>query len=99
MAEKIDRVFLIQNLLEILETERPVVPEDLRYLMDTIVTPLLNDQTVPLDSLDYDQFSEADLDALEQYIERAAGKDKRFSLLKSDLAGLSPLCVPQPVFC
>lgn len=99
MVSKIDLALLLQNLGAIPERELLFVPENLRYLMDTVVIPLLNKQTVSLSSLDYDQFEETDLDSLEQYIERDTGKNSDLWLLRTDIDRLSPLSIHRPVFC
>ncbi len=99
MANKVDPELLLQNMLALLEKEPPPVPEDLRYLMDAVVAPLLNERAVPLSSLDYSRFEESDLDSLERYIDRFADKDHLLRLLGDELGRLSPLCLPGPVFC
>lgn len=99
MVSKIDPALLLQNLGAIPERELLFVPENLRYLMDAVVIPLLNEQTVSLSSLDYDQFEETDLDSLEQYIERDTGKNSDLWLLRTDIDRLSPLSIHRPVFC
>ena len=99
MNQKFDPELLLQNMLALPEKGKAPVPEDLRYLMDTVVIPLLNEETVPLAGLDYDRFEEMDLDSLEEYIKKAADRDGGLWLLESELSHLSPLCGPCPVFC
>lgn len=99
MNQKFDPELLLQNMLALPEKGKAPVPEDLRYLMDTVVIPLLKEETVPLAGLDYDRFEEIDLDSLEEYIKKAADRDGGLWLLESELSRLSPLCVPCPVFC
>lgn len=98
MIQKFDMELLLQNMLALPEKGKAPVPEDLRYLMDAVVIPLLNEETVSLTSLDYDRFEEADLDSLEQYINNA-GRDSGLWTLKADLDRLAPFCLSQPVFC
>lgn len=99
MANKIDRELLLQNMLALPEEELSPIPKNLYYLMEAIVTPLLNDETIPLSSLDYDRFEEDDLDFLVGYMEEIEKKDSRLRWLNSEIGRLSPLCVHQPVFC
>ena len=99
MVSKIDPALLLQNLGAIPERELLFVPENLRYLMDAVVIPLLNEQTVSLSSLDYDQFEETDLDSLEQYVDKVTGKNSDLWLLRTELGRLSPLSIHRPVFC
>lgn len=99
MANKIDCGLLLQNMLDAPEEQQPSISENLRYLMEAIITPMLNDQEVPLSDLDFDRFEEDDLDILAQHIEEIEEKDTRLRKLNSEIGRLSPLCVHQPVFC
>lgn len=99
MVNKVDLELLLQNMLALPEKGQSPVPEELRYLMDAVVIPLLNEHTVSLSGLDYDRFEEADLDLLERYVDRATNRNSRLWLLRTELDRLSPLCVHRPVFC
>lgn len=101
MARRIDEALLFQYLLELKEKEPFSVPENIRYLMDAVVTPILNDRTVRLSDLDFDRFDEEALDALEQYVEEVTGKsDYSYQhQVELHLGRLSPLYSSQPVFC
>lgn len=99
MANKIDCGLLLQNMMTLSAEDQPPISENLHYLMEAIITPLLNDQEVPLSDLDFDRFEEDDLDILAQHIEDIEEKDTRLRKLNSEIGRLSPLCVHQPVFC
>lgn len=99
MARTIDKALLFQYLLELKERDPLFIPENIRYLMDTVVTPLLNDQTVRLTDLNFDRFDEDALDTLEQYVGEVAGKIDPLHQLDYQLARLSPLSVSDPIFC
>lgn len=99
MASKIDWELFLQNMLVLPEKNASPLPENLSYLMNAIVIPLLDGSVVPLSSLDYDRFEEDDLDSLEEYIENNPLEYDRLCRFNSEIDRLSPLCVPQSVFC
>jgi len=99
VTKQIDLELLLQNMLALPEQGKLPVPEDLRYLVETVVVPLLNGQTVPLSSLDYDRFDDADLNSLERYIDKTAGRNSGLWTLEANLIRLAPFCLSQPVFC
>ena len=101
MARTINDTLLFQYLLELKEKDPLGVPENIRYLMEAVVTPLLNDQPVRLTDLNFDRFDKDALDALEQYVNELTGKNdhQHQRLMDFQLGRLSPLCVGQPIFC
>ncbi len=99
MANMIDQGLLLRNLALLPEARPLTVPEDLSYLMEAIVIPLLNDQSVTLASLDYDRFDEEELDSLMAYLDGVTEKVERLREIILPIEKLAPLCVSHPVFC
>lgn len=99
MASMIDRGLLLKNLALLPEAKPLASPEEHSYLMEAIVAPLLNDQTVTLASLDYDRFDEKDLDSLLAYLDGVTERVERLREIIIPMEKLAPLCVSHPVFC
>lgn len=90
---------LLENLAMLPTVEPSTVPEEFSYLMEAIIIPLLDEQTVTLDGLDYDRFEEDKLDSLIAYLDGITEKTERLREIILPIEKLAPLCVSHPVFC
>lgn len=99
MVNKVDLKILLQNLGTLPEAAPPEYTLGVRYLVDVLVMPLLEDRTVMLDSLDYDRFGQDDLDALFGHLDHTGELIYRLEDLASSLGKLPPCCIPRPIFC
>ena len=99
MKRTLDLQKFYHNLLALPGSPAPTPPANVRYLMDALVTPLMEERQVDLESLDYSRFEQEDLDDLDAYV---GDLDKRFNDLLQmcgSLEKLPALCAPFPVFC
>ena len=99
MARTLDQKLFIQHLLELPQENLPEPPEEIQYLMDHIVAPLLDDQFVSLQELDFDQFDEERLDQLEEYVDWRGNGAGPLYALAGDVQKLPSACRMSPSFC